>query len=72
MNDLRSSYRQKAHMNAALTVCKRPSEVSGQLNLNKKGGGRNSSRLMCLFWDLIYNFKYSVMLLIEMHNSKLF
>ena len=39
MNDLRSSYRQKAHMNAALTVCKRPSEVSGQLNLNKKGGG---------------------------------
>lgn len=38
MNDLRSSYRQKAHMNAALTVCKRPSEVSGQLNLNKKGG----------------------------------
>ena len=39
MNDLRRSYRQKAHMNAALTVCKRPSEVSGQLNLNKKGGG---------------------------------
>ena len=37
MNDLRSSYRQKANMNAALTVCKRPSEVSGQLNL-KKGG----------------------------------
>ena len=26
-------------MNAAFTVCKRPSEVSGQLNLNKKGGG---------------------------------
>ena len=39
MNDLRSSYRQKEHMNAALTVCKRPSEVSGQLNLKKGGGG---------------------------------
>lgn len=39
MNDLRSSYMQKAHTNAALTVCKRQSEVSGQLNLKKRGGG---------------------------------
>lgn len=53
MNDLRSSYRQKEHMNAALTVCKRPSEVSGQLNLKKGGGEGKSSRLMCLFWDLV-------------------
>ena len=45
---------QKAHMNAALTVCIRLSEVSGQLNLKKGGGGgANSSRLMCLSWDLV-------------------